>query len=496
MLVLTIVCGISRCSPFVGSSFDQTTKHLFDIMSTLVATVYKEHLMGRLPSVAMEEQIEAIADTLQINQQIEQAFSDTERSPGMCQALEDLAFAVGQIREITPKEAALIQIAGDMAVAGSGETGSAVTPAMEDILNGKFSAGDVVKKVRDTVASILAAIRELIRRVGTYVTSYVSRVTVVAGGSETRLKKLKAAFAAYNGSYDTRGKTVSMVLPTIGGKVVSTMDELLEGTRALLKTIENFTRVANDVNYNFGSGIVRLYEIKLGKGEEADLAAVGDQLLEQLKRISGAMDVGRTIPNRMERVQSDGTVTYESPSLIGGIKLVSSHIPLDSFEAVNLHSSTSVRDFVGRCARKNSLLVNFEDGATTGSIQIEPMDQRQLRETFDLIVQLLGHYSGRASNTSLTAAMQKRSAFAKQCCAAVSDRVKNLDQTNPLAYGMTVESLSMTDAITRNATLPYLRLSETAGRVISYLLTAASKSLAAHAKDHDSKTSPAKDFKY
>jgi hypothetical protein len=55
-----------------------------------------------------------------------------------------------------------------------------------------------------------------------------------------------------------------------------------------------------------------------------------------------------------------------------------------------------------------------------------------------------------------------------------------MDQTNPLAYALTVEAVAVTDAITRNATLPYLRLSENAGRIISYLLTAASKSLVAN----------------
>lgn len=439
--------------------------------------------MGRLPVVAMEEQIEAISDSLQINQQIEQAFSDTGRAPEMCKSLEDLAFAVSQIREITPKEAALIQIAGDVATSGSGSSSeeNCITPAMEDMLNGKFSAGDIVKKVKDTVASILAAIRELIRRVGNYVVSYISRATVVAGGSETRLKKLELAYRERGSSWkQDPAKRIKMVLPTVDGRVVNTMDDLISASKDYLKILEVFTRVANDANYNYGSGMVRLFESGLGKGVEADIPTYRDDLIKLMKLVSKSMDVGTVFPNARDMIQSDGSIVVESRPLLGGVKLVSSTLPDDVFDKVTLTSSVSVRDYLGKVSRKNYLTVQFQDGATTAQVEVQPMTERQLREVFDVIKQLLSFYSGRASNTSLVAAMQKRQAFAKQCCKSITDRVQAMDQTNPLAYALTVESVGITDSITRNATLPYLRLSENAGRIISYLLTAASKSLVAN----------------
>lgn len=457
-------------------------------MSKLIATVYKEqHLKGALPVVALEEQVNAIEETVALNQKIEEAFDETDRAQGLTKALEDLAFVVDNVREITPKEASLIQIAGDMAVAGTDVPADAMTPAMESILDGKFTAREIAAKIKDTVEHIIAAIRQLLRKVATYVTSYISRATIVAGGSETRLKKLEEAYKNINGHTSSR-KSFEMVLPTTGGRAVNTMEDLLSDSKEFLNALESFTRVAGDANYSFGSGLVRLYEQDLGKNEESTQAGRQDAMLGLMKQVSKSFDVGGTFRKGRELTADDGTEITETPSLIGGIKLSISYVPQDVFERSSLHSSVTVRELLAKTARKNGINVTYEEGTTTAKVEVEAMTDSQIRTAIGLVKTLLGHYSGRGSSTSLTAAMKKRSDFGRECSDTILNRVKNMDQENPLAYAMSVEALGVAEAISRNATVSYSRLSEATGRLISYLLTAISKSIRAHAEEEGKKS--------
>ena len=127
------------------------------------------------------------------------------------------------------------------------------------------------------------------------------------------------------------------------------------------------------------------------------------------------------------------------------------------------------------------------------------MSYSEIEKAIRTVRSLLSFYSARSGNASLSAALQKRTAFAKSCTDQIASSVKSMDASNPVAYVLSLESLAVSDAITKNASLPYTRLSEAAGRTISYLLTAISKSIAAHAKAQNaaaSQSGKAKDFKY
>ena len=470
------MCSVPFC--------DRTTNY-FAIMGKLIAAVYKEqHLQGSLPTVALEEQVQAIEETCALNQKIEDVFENADTAHAMTKALEDLAFVVDNIREVTPKEAALIQIAGDMSVAGANVPAEHVTPSMESILDGKITAREIAAKIKDTVEHIIAAIRALLRKVSTYVQSYISRATVVAGGSETRLKKLEEAYRNIHGTSPTR-KSFEMVLPTVGGRATNTMDELLDSSKDFLHALDAFTRVAGDANYNFGSGFVALYETNLGKNEESDQATRHTAVLSAMKRISRSFDVGHAFHRYRDLTGDDGTVITDTPSLIGGVKITVSSMPESVFDSSTLHSSVSIRELLGKVARKNGINVQLEEGATTAKVEVEAMTDSQIRKAIELTKQLLTHYSGRSGSTSLTSAMKKRNDFARQCSDTIMNRVKEMNQEIPLAYSLSVEALGVTEAITRNSTIAYSRLSENTGRLISYLLTAISKSIRAHAEDEE-----------
>lgn len=460
-------------------------------MSKLIATVYKERTLGlgSLPTVALEEQVQAIEEATALQQQIEGVFTETDRAAPMVSALEDLAFVVDRIKEITPKEAALIQVAGDFAVAGTDTAGEVITPSMESMIGeNAISGSQVVQRIKDTVAHILAAIKQLIKQIMTYAASYVQRIMVIAGGSETRLKKLEKAFDEISASSATKDpKPVSVQLPTVNGKGVSTMQELIDESQKFAAVMKNFMDVAGDANYNFGSGFVRLYESDLARKFSDDNAPLRDGAVKLMGQISKSFDVGGLFRGQSytQTTGQDGSIIGQTTQLIGGIRVVVEHMDPSVFTNTTLHSSTSVRELVGRVARKNSISVVNDAVSAAAMVEVEAMSYSEIEKAIRTVRTLLAFYSARSGNMSISAALQKRTAFARSCSDQIASAVKKMDPQNPVAYVLSLESLAVSDAITKNATLPYTRLSEAAGRTISYLLTAISKSIAAHAKSQN-----------
>ena len=352
-----------------------------------------------------------------------------------------------------------------------------------------LTARDVAGKIRDTINSIIAAIKQLIKQVMTYAASYISRITVVAGGSETRLKKLEAAFNQLANKPATNNpKPVSVQLPTVNGNGVSNMSDLIDESRKFADVMKNFMDVAGDANYNYGSGFVRLYESDLARtsDKQDNSAKSRDGAVKLMGYISKAFDSNVLFrgQNHTQLTGTDGGIIAQTPQLIGGVRLVVEHMDPSVFTTTVLHSSTSVRELINRVARKNSISVVNDAVSAAAVVEVEAMTYREIEKAISVVKTLLTFYSARSGTASLSSALQKRTAFAKSCTEGIANAVKKLDTENPVAYAMSLESLVVTDSIVKNASLPYTRLSEAAGRTISYLLTAISKSIAAHAKSH------------
>jgi len=461
-------------------------------MSKLIATVYKERTLGLgvLPTVALEEQVQAIEEACALQQQLEGTFAETERAAPMVSALEDLAFVVDHIREITPKEAALIQVAGDFAAAGTEDTGEVITPAMEDMLgDARITGAEVVRKVKETIARIIAAIKQLLRQASTYIASYIQRLMLIAGGSETRLKKLEKAYDELSsaGTLTKNVDNIKIQLPTVQGKGVSSMQELLAESAKFADVMGNFMDSVGDANYEYGSGFVRLYEsdlaIKKTEGQTVQHAQ-RDGTVRLLQQISGAFNVPRLFSGYPAAHLSgpDGSIITQTPQLIGGIRIEAEYIPKDVFASISMHSSTSVQDLIARVAHRNRITVVNDAVSAAAVVEVEAMSMAEIAKAIKLVKQLLTFYSARSGSRSISASLQKRTAFSRTCCDQIASRVSKMDTQNPLCYAMSLQSLIVTNSITKSATVPYTRLSEASGRTISYLLTAISKSIAAHAK--------------
>ena len=356
--------------------------------------------------------------------------------------------------------------------------------ALEDMTgDAKIMGSDIVRKIKDTIDHIIAAIKALIKQVMTYASSYISRIVVIAGGSETRLKKLEKAFAELQPGAVKNPDNISIQLPTVGGKGISTMSDLIDESRKFSDAMKNFMGVVGDANYNYGSGFVRLYESDLAKSTD-DNTGHRDGSVKLLGSIAHAFDAG-TMFHRQSFSQltgQDGSIIGQTSQLIGGVRIQVEHMDSNVFTSTTLHSSASVRELINRVAKKNSISVINDAVSTVAVVEIAPMTFKEIEQAIQTVKGLLAFYSSSSGNNSISASLKKRTQFAQSCANQIATAVKSFKVENPVAYAMLQESLTVTDSITKNATIPYVRLSEAAGRTISYLLVAISKSIAAYAR--------------
>lgn len=110
------------------------------------------------------EEIDSLQNTTE-NEEVEfvKDLDEAEKAMGVVGALEDLAFIAQSTEEVTPREAALIQIAADASMLGTGVDSSVIFPSMEEIESGSSIGSrikEVVKRILEEIARIMKAIKK------------------------------------------------------------------------------------------------------------------------------------------------------------------------------------------------------------------------------------------------------------------------------------------------------------------------------------------------
>lgn len=107
-------------------------------------------------NISLEEEIQANVGMVDALSDIERTTSEIAHAEDVIAVLEDLAVVATDIKEASPQEAALLQIAGDALVAGTGAEASALTPAMEEGAEGMKNFGT---KAKEAIKKIWEAIK-------------------------------------------------------------------------------------------------------------------------------------------------------------------------------------------------------------------------------------------------------------------------------------------------------------------------------------------------
>jgi len=106
---------------------------------------------------------------------------EVERMSDIQVGLENLAIVAGSIEKSTAIELGLLDVASDLAVAGTGLNGAEVTPGLESALDDTVS----VESIKDAAANVWKTIVDFIKRIAKQVEMFFQKIF----GALPRLKK-------------------------------------------------------------------------------------------------------------------------------------------------------------------------------------------------------------------------------------------------------------------------------------------------------------------
>lgn len=151
-----------------------------------------------LENISMEEEAVMVDEATTAAAEADQDLSEAERIIEVSDALEDLAVVADGIEEATPAETALVEIAGDMAVAGTDVAPEEIVPAMESYRGGRIAT----EGIRETARNIWESIRRYLKEVWEKIEKFFYNIL----GTIPRLRKSLDALEKHG--EDVQGKHV------------------------------------------------------------------------------------------------------------------------------------------------------------------------------------------------------------------------------------------------------------------------------------------------
>jgi hypothetical protein len=117
-------------------------------------------------SYAMEEAAFEVAEAGEHAAEIQHDLAESERVIQVSDALEDLAYVADSIKQATPAEAALMETAGNMAVAGTDVEPDAIVPSMESFIGHRIATEGIketAQRIWESIVMFIDRIWEKIR---------------------------------------------------------------------------------------------------------------------------------------------------------------------------------------------------------------------------------------------------------------------------------------------------------------------------------------------
>ena len=144
------------------------------------------------PVLSLEEEQIMMSDAADLASEIGQELNECDRIIEVSDALEDLAVIADEIEQASPVEIALIEKAGDMAVAGTDIEAEEVVPSLESFRGKRIAT----EGLRDTAALIWKNIQEFLKAVWEKIEKFfyniIGTIPTIRRRLEALAKKIEA----------------------------------------------------------------------------------------------------------------------------------------------------------------------------------------------------------------------------------------------------------------------------------------------------------------
>ncbi len=272
--------------------------------------------------VSMEEEQVMMSDAADLASDINQELNEVDRIVELSDALEDLAAVADTIEAASPTEIALMETAGDIAVAGTDIEAEEVVPSLESYRGKKIAA----ESFRQTAGNLWKNIQAFLAKIWEKINQFFYNIFGVIPRVRKRLQGLRSKLEKIQ-SLSPRGTTFE--LDTKSGGVGSLVARLATDGKlprndsefiGELKKIHEFTKFvfgANIINRNaLGVSIAEAIE---RFNPTADLDGQANLIVEACKKFND----NQVYPGPKGTVTPSGSYQLSrSETLMGGATLV------------------------------------------------------------------------------------------------------------------------------------------------------------------------------
>lgn len=276
-----------------------------------------------LHTVSLEEEQVMLTDATVLASEVNQELNECDRIIEISDALEDLAVIADQIETASPTEIALIETAGDMAVAGTDIEPEEIVPSLESFQGKRIST----ESLRERANQIWTNILEYLKKVWEKVEKFFYNITGVIPNVRKRLKSLEEKIKSIE-HLSPRG-TVFEINTKTGGMRSIVGRLMVEGKvprndQEVIASIEN---ILNFGKFVYTANLVNRKELgeKISKVID-NFDPMGD-LEAQAKQITDACDEFNSkqkLPSSVSDATASGSYKFmrTKPELAGGGTLV------------------------------------------------------------------------------------------------------------------------------------------------------------------------------
>lgn len=201
--------------------------------------------------ISLEEEQILLTEAASDQAEVASDLAEAERVIEVSDSLEDLAVVADGIEEATPAEAALVEVAGDMATAGTDVAGDELIPAQEAFIGRKLA----VEGIRETARNIWASIQAFLKKIWEKIEGFFYKIFGTIPRLRKSIEALQKRADDASGNLKDDGKDFTMTsglaglcedfkAVKTGGEFKAALGRVVDATKASLKDVpETFTKV-------------------------------------------------------------------------------------------------------------------------------------------------------------------------------------------------------------------------------------------------------------
>lgn len=328
--------------------------------------------------VSLEEEQIMMSDAADLAAEVSQELNEVNRVIEVSDALEDLAVIADQIEQASPTEIALMETAGDMAVAGTDIEGEQIVPSLESFIGKRIATEDF----RQTAATVWKNIQEFVKSVYDKIEKFFYNVFGVIPKMRMRVEKMSENIeiaknknspgtkVEFKGT-DAGGQFIAKL--GVDGKIFTTDLEFLKELEKLVEMTE-FVYGSNIVNRNtLGTKLVDLISSFDPAG---DMEAQGKEFIKAV----GEFNSKQSIPGPDNMSNAGSYELHRSRTLLGGATLV--------YKIYNSQDSTTL-GMMERLRHSGCIFENIVERKATKANGVPLLTAKSMEEAAKSVSKLL-----------------------------------------------------------------------------------------------------------